>query len=145
MVNTIMMLLGHQLDMAMVHSEVVLPDPPFTAWGDYALIQQCLMNLLFNSMEATPGGGKITITGERLPGGKKVCLSVADTGQGIKDEDLPQIFEPFFSTKETGKGVGLGLSMVYGIVREHNGAIEVDSRPGEGSVFRLILPVSAGT
>lgn len=142
MVNTIMLLLGHQLDMALVNPEVFLPEPPFTAWGDYALIQQCLMNLIFNSMEATPHGGKITIRGEHLGGGDKVCISVADTGHGINEEDLPQIFEPFFSTKETGKGVGLGLSMVYGIIREHNGTIEVDSKPGEGAVFKLILPVS---
>lgn len=145
MVNTIMLLLGHQLDMALVQTEVFLPTPPFTAWGDYALIQQCLMNLIFNSMEATPRGGIITIRGERLTDQNKICLSVADTGHGINDKDLPQIFEPFFSTKETGKGVGLGLSMVYGIIREHNGTIEVESRPGEGSIFKLILPITADT
>jgi PAS domain S-box-containing protein len=143
MINTIMMLVAHQLDMAQVQSEVVLPSPPFTVWGDQALIQQCLMNLVFNAMEATPEGGKITIHGEADMAEGKAKLTVADTGQGISEEDVSQIFEPFFSTKNTGKGVGLGLSMVYGIIREHNGTIEVDSTPGKGSSFKIELPINA--
>jgi signal transduction histidine kinase len=141
MVNTIMMLVAHQLDMAQVASEVDLPPPPFTVWGDQALIQQCLMNLIFNAMEATPEGGRITIQGERDGDANKVRLTIADTGQGISEEDVPRIFEPFFSTKNAGKGVGLGLSMVYGIIREHNGTIEVDSAPGKGTAFKIVLPI----
>jgi len=145
MVNTIMLLTAHQLDMAQVHSEIRLPAPPFTAWGDYALIQQCLMNLIFNAMEATPEGGTITLAGGRERDGKRIWLSIADTGHGIQPENLEQIFEPFFSTKETGKGAGLGLSMVYGIIREHSGTIEVSSEPGKGAVFKMTLPVAAET
>ena len=66
--------------------------------------------------------------------------AIADTGHGIAPEDLSQIFEPFFSTKGDGKGVGLGLSMVYGIIRRHCGTIEVRSNPGQGTEFRLTLP-----
>lgn len=141
MVNTIMMLVAHQLDMAQVTSKVLLPPPPFTVWGDQALIQQCLMNLIFNAMEATPEGGRITIQGEKDGDANKVRLTIADTGHGINEEDVPRIFEPFFSTKNAGKGVGLGLSMVYGIIREHNGTIEVDSAPGKGTAFKIVLPI----
>lgn len=140
-VNTIMMLTAHQLNMAQVSSVIHLPAPPFMAMGDYALIQQCLMNLVFNAMEAMPGGGRITITGGNSPSGKKVWVSIRDTGRGIDAEDLPHIFEPFFTTKKGGKGTGLGLSMVYGIVREHNGTIEVNSTPQSGTTFKLIFPI----
>lgn len=140
-VNTIMMLTAHQLDMARVSSHIHLPEPPFMAMGDYALIQQCLMNLVFNAMEAMPEGGRITITGGSNLEEGKVWLSITDTGRGIDAADLPYIFEPFFTTKKGGKGTGLGLSMVYGIVREHNGTIEVNSPPEGGTEFRLVLPI----
>ncbi len=144
MVNTIMLLTAHQLNMAQVRSVIELPEPPFTAWGDYALIQQCMMNLIFNAMEATSAGGTITIRGGTEKDGERVWLSIADTGHGIRPENLEQIFEPFFSTKETGKGAGLGLSMVYGIIREHNGTIEVESEPGKGAMFKMVLPRKGG-
>ncbi|MDA8139873.1 MAG: ATP-binding protein [Desulfobacteraceae bacterium] len=142
-VNTIMLLTAHQLNMAQVSSEIRLPSPPFTAMGDYALIQQCLMNLIFNAMEAMPKGGRIIIDGGSNIKEKKVWLSITDTGRGIDSEDLPHIFEPFFTTKKGGKGTGLGLSMVYGIVREHNGTIEVESIPGSGTTFKVVLPIGA--
>jgi len=141
MVNTIILLTGHQLQMAGVDVSLQLPEAPFTAWGDYALMQQCLMNLIFNAMESMPQGGDITITGGKFQQEPRVWLSISDTGAGICAEDLPRIFEPFYSTKGDGKGVGLGLSMVYGIVREHNGTIEVQSEPGRGTTFKMILPV----
>ena len=75
------------------------------------------------------------------------CLTVADTGCGIHPQDLPRIFEPFYSTKTEGKGSGLGLAMVYGIIREHHGDVEVESEPGKGATFRIKLPrnpVSSG-
>jgi PAS domain S-box-containing protein len=141
MAKTIVMLTAHQLKMADVECEVQLPEPPFMAWGDYALIQQCLMNLVFNAMESMPDGGTMTISGGQYTSGDKVWLSLADTGLGIDEHHLPRIFEPFYSTKGDGKGVGLGLSMVYGIIREHNGNIEVDSEPGKGTVFKITLPI----
>jgi signal transduction histidine kinase len=72
-----------------------------------------------------------------------VWLSVVDNGYGIKQEDLPHIFEPFYTTKVDGKGVGLGLSMTYGIIRKHNGIIEVNSKPGKGTEFKIKLPISS--
>jgi two-component system NtrC family sensor kinase len=140
MVKTIILLTGYQLQMAGVSVSLQLPELSFTAWADNALMQQCLMNLLFNAMESMPQGGEITINGGKFPEEEKVWLSISDTGHGILAEDLPRIFEPFYSTKGAGKGVGLGLSMVYGIIREHNGTIEVQSEPGRGTTFKMVLP-----
>lgn len=140
MVKTVVILTSHQLKMADVECDVRLPEPPFTAWGDYALIQQCLMNLVFNAMESMPGGGTMTFSGGQDDNGDEVWLALTDTGLGIDEQHLPRIFEPFYSTKSDGKGVGLGLSMVYGIIREHNGNIAVSSKPGKGTTFKITLP-----
>ena len=142
-VKTIMMLTKHQLESSRVEYEVNLPKAPFKVRGDSAQIQQCLMNLIFNAIESMPEGGKLTISGGVENGRDIVWLSVADNGHGIKPEDLPHIFEPFYSTKVDGKGVGLGLSMTYGIIREHNGVVEVDSKPDKGTVFKIRLPKSS--
>ena len=139
-VDTIMLLTSHQLELAEVDYAVNLPKAPFQAWGDNAQIQQSLMNLVFNAIDSMPEGGELTINGGVNRAKDMVWLTVTDTGQGIEAEDLPRIFEPFYSTKTDGKGVGLGLSMVYGIIREHNGFIMVDSKPGAGTVFKIKLP-----
>jgi len=142
-VKTIMILTKHQLEHSQVEYEINLPEAPFKVRGDSAQIQQCLMNLIFNAIESMPEGGKLTINGGLDDKEDMLWLTVADNGQGIKPEDLPHIFEPFYSTKVNGKGVGLGLSMTYGIIREHNGAIEVDSKPGKGTEFKIKLPRSS--
>ncbi len=148
LVDTILLLTEHQLELANISTEVHLPSVPFTAHGDFAQIQQCLLNLVFNAIDAMQnGGGTLTISGEIDEGADLICLTVADTGCGIHPQDLPRIFEPFYSTKTEGKGSGLGLAMVYGIIREHHGDVEVESEPGKGATFRIKLPrnpVSSG-
>jgi len=140
LVNTIMLLTSHQLEQAKIVYDVDLPDAPLVAWGDHAQIQQSLMNLVFNAIDSMPEGGDLMIAGGIDPDDDMVWLTVTDTGHGIEAEHLPRIFEPFYSTKLDGKGVGLGLSMVYGIIREHNGIITVDSKPGTGTAFKVKLP-----
>jgi signal transduction histidine kinase len=98
------------------------------------------MNLIFNAMEAMPDGGKLTLTTSFERKKRLVLIKISDTGCGIPDENLSIIFEPFFSTKQEGKGVGLGLSVVYGIIREHQGSIFVDSKVGSGSTFTIRFP-----
>jgi two-component system NtrC family sensor kinase len=142
-VQTIMMLTKHQLESSQVEYELNLPKAPFKVYGDSTQIQQCLMNLIFNAIESMPEGGKLTISGGPDDEENMVWLSVADNGHGIKPEDLPHIFEPFYTTKVDGKGVGLGLSMTYGIIRKHNGIIEVNSNPSKGTVFKIKLPRSS--
>jgi two-component system NtrC family sensor kinase len=107
---------------------------------DASQIQQMILALAMNGIEATPAGGSVTI--EATDEGDAVALKVSDTGAGIPPEDRDRIFEPFFTTKREGAsvGVGLGLAVVYGIVRRHGGQIDVDSRPGQGSVFTVRLP-----
>jgi two-component system NtrC family sensor kinase len=102
-------------------------------------IQQALVALLVNAVEAMPNGGvlRISLTPK---GDDHVVIAVADTGVGIAPEVLPEIFEPFFSTKGDEKGVGLGLAAVYGIVRRHEATIDVESEVGEGATFRITLP-----
>lgn len=139
-IRTIMQLVHHQLESAGISCETDLPEDPYCVWGDGAQLQQCIMNLLFNAIDAMPRGGRITISGGIDEKNQTVWLSVADTGPGIATDELPHIFEPFYSTKTEGKGVGLGLSMVYGIIREHSGIVEVDSEIGRGSTFRIKLP-----
>jgi two-component system NtrC family sensor kinase len=107
---------------------------------DGAQLEQALVALLVNAAEAMPGGGTIHLVADRDAERHEVRLGVSDTGVGISKEDLPHIFEPFFTTKKEGKGVGLGLSIVYGIVERHGGTISVQSEPGHGTTFEIRLP-----
>jgi len=111
---------------------------PATLLCDENQIQQALVALFVNAVEAMPDGGALTVDVRREQG--ELRLEVADTGQGIAEEDVAHIFEPFFTTKKDGKGVGLGLSVVYGIVERHGGKITVRSAPGRGTTFLLAFP-----
>ena len=104
-------------------------------------LQQVILNLVTNAIDATPPGGRIDMTTRALPGGE-VEITVADTGVGIPAADRKRVFEPFFSTKEPGRGLGLGLFITTEIVREHEGRIEVESEEGRGSTFRVVLPAA---
>jgi PAS domain S-box-containing protein len=121
--------------------------------ADGGMIEQMLMNLAVNARDAMPEGGRFTLSAEVVevsPGfarsnrdarpGKFLCLRVADTGCGMPPEVLAHIFEPFFTTKPVGKGTGLGLATVYGIAHQHEGWVEVQSQPGQGSNFRIFIP-----
>jgi len=120
---------------------------------DPGQIEQVIMNLVVNARDAMPDGGEITVRTENVVidkelskvipeslQGRFVCFSVEDTGVGIDKAILDQIFEPFFTTKEVGVGTGLGLSVAYGIIKQHDGWINVYSGPGKGTVFKIYLP-----
>ena len=111
--------------------------------GQHDQIQQVILNLLTNAIDATPPGGRIEVTTLALHDQGEVEIAVTDTGAGIPAGDRKRIFEPFFSTKESGRGTGLGLFITAEIVREHKGRIEVESDEGRGSTFRVLLPAAA--
>jgi CheY-like chemotaxis protein len=124
--------------------------------ADATMMEQVIMNLSVNARDAMPGGGSLTIGTvpvnvsrayvDRNPEAREgtfVCLSVSDNGTGIEPDKVSKLFEPFFTTKEVGKGTGLGLATVYGIVKQHQGWIEVESELGKGTVFKVYLPASA--
>jgi signal transduction histidine kinase len=98
------------------------------------------MNLLVNAAHAMPEGKRGTINIRCHSANEEVWIEIADTGVGIAKENLQRIFDPFFTTKPIGKGTGLGLSLSYGIIEKHHGRIEVQSEPGVGTTFRVILP-----
>jgi two-component system cell cycle sensor histidine kinase/response regulator CckA len=141
-------LLGENVELELVHGEnvdLIRTDP-----GQF---DQVIMNLAVNARDAMKVGGTITITTDQvtvetsvqrghevMPAGEYIRINVADTGSGIAKEDLTRIFEPFFSTKGVGEGTGLGLATVYGIVRQSDGYIFVDSALGEGTTFSIYLP-----
>ena len=109
---------------------------------DAKQMQQVFVNLIGNAAEAMPQGGVITLEASYQPAANQVLFQIRDNGIGIPPEHLPNIFEPFFTTKDEIKGVGLGLSVVHGIISEHGGQITVESRPGEGTCFSIRLPTN---
>ena len=137
--------------------KITVHEAPLPLIADRYQLEQVLMNLAVNARDAMPGGGEFSLRTEQVilseddvsaHGGKPgmyALLTVSDTGTGIDRETLPQIFEPFFTTKEVGKGTGLGLAVVYGIIKQHDGFITVSSEHGQGSTFRIYLPLTSAT
>lgn len=128
----------------------------WSVFADATQLHQVFMNLCVNARDAMPAGGKLTLSVEKqrvneadarrnleAQVGAYIVITVADTGTGISDELLERIFDPFFTTKEQGKGTGLGLSTVLGIVKDHDGFVQVESKVGQGTLFRVFLPAVA--
>ncbi len=142
--NRCVLLSQHKLDLSNIRltADVDGDLPPIR--GDANGLQQCVINLIFNAIDAMPDGGDLTLSGRHDRKADRVEIRVADTGTGIPASERDHIFEPFHTTKKEGHGVGLGLSTVYGIVQRHGGDIDVESREGEGTAFTIRLPVQAG-
>jgi PAS domain S-box-containing protein len=143
----------HRLIGENIEVNIVPACSPARVKADPGQIEQVILNLAVNARDAMPAGGRLTITvgeaelaendsrnHEGAPAGKYVMLSVSDTGSGMDTETQAHIFEPFFTTKAPGKGTGLGLATVYGVVKQSDGWIWVDSKPGRGTTFQIYLP-----
>ena len=140
---------GLRSTLNIVHNELKYKCEVCTDFGELPQIEcnpgqlnQVFLNLLVNAGHAIAERGRIEILTRSHAERGEVSVAITDTGCGIAAEHLGRIFDPFFTTKSVGKGTGLGLSLSYGIVQRHNGRIEVDSAPGRGSTFRVVLPVS---
>ncbi|HVY32734.1 MAG TPA: ATP-binding protein [Polyangiaceae bacterium] len=129
---------------------------PLRVQADPGQLEQVLVNLVLNARDAVSAGGRIELRTqhcqvassdeqevEGLAAGDYACIEVRDNGSGMTDDVQRRLFEPFFTTKPAGKGTGLGLATSFGIVRQHEGTIRVESRPGEGTVMRVLLPLAA--
>lgn len=142
-------IIGEDIDLKINAGELLNP-----VLADSGMIEQVLVNLCVNARDAMPEGGQLTINTENFPAdhdfcklhgwanpGNYVLISVTDSGHGMSAEVMEHIFEPFYTTKGAGKGTGLGLSMVYGIVNQHRGMVDVYSEVGIGTTFKVYLPV----
>jgi len=133
-------LIDHHLRIHSINLRTELAERLHTVTCDGEQIEQALLALEINAVEAMPQGGRLWLSAVNSSE-NEVTIKIADTGMGICNEDLPHIFEPFFTTKKEGKGTGLGLAVVYGIVERHGGKIEVSSAPNKGTTFAITLPV----
>ena len=142
--NLIKMLqfMQYQGDLAQIEIHKIYDDHLAPLHLDAKKIQQVLINLIMNASYAMGKRGTLTLTTRRDPAGGHMILDVADTGCGIHTKDLARICDPFFTTKPTDQGTGLGLSVSYGIIKNHGGDIRVASRAGQGTTFSILLPLS---
>ncbi|HVN49693.1 MAG TPA: ATP-binding protein [Bacteroidota bacterium] len=133
-------LIGHHFQMHNIQLELELGDQPAIVYCDAHQLEEALLAMEINAVEAMPNSGTFRIAVRDLPSLKAVEICISDTGTGITEEDLPHIFEPFFTTKKDGKGTGLGLSVVYGIIERHRGNISVESTAAGGTTFTILIP-----
>ncbi len=144
-INRTLALTSHDLELKEIQlASEIAPDLPMVRC-DFRQIQQVFLNLISNASEAMEGGGVLSISAKLSKKNGFLEITISDTGCGISEEDQKNIFEPFFTTKEEGKGVGLGLSVVYGIITNHNASIEVESEVGKGSAFKVLLPIEGSS
>lgn len=136
-----LVLLEHTMTQQSIEVVRELSSEPITIMGDHNKLQQVFMNLIVNASQAMPEGGRLTIKIRRSFGKKYAEIHFTDTGCGIPEENISRLFDPFFTTKKAGKGVGLGLSVVYGIITQHSGRVLVDSQEGRGTTFTVVLPL----
>jgi len=150
-VEAALQLVEHQISLENIQLEKKLDPKLPLIRADFDKLQQVLINIILNATQAMSDGGTLTITtsvagGIKINGSIKdtVRIDITDTGVGIPEENISKLFTPFFTTKAKGKGVGLGLPMVHGIIKQHGGRIDVDSKPNQGTTFTLYLEVMDG-
>ncbi len=137
-------LVRNQLDLGNITAVLQTADELPPVLMNQHQIEQVLVNIFTNAVKAMPRGGNLRVDSGRSDDGTRVTIIVTDTGVGIPPEILPRIFDPFFTTSEVGGGTGLGLSVSYGIIKDHGGSIDVTSQPGKGSTFVISLPIDEG-
>lgn len=139
-IDSTVKLVQNQIMVAGISLDKKIPGDMPAIRGNLRKLQHVFLNLLLNAIQAMSGGGSIVVQASQ-DSGDYLRIDVKDTGTGIKAEELEKIFDPFYTTKGVGRGTGLGLSLTYGIVKEHGGYIEVESEVGKGTTFSVYLPV----
>jgi signal transduction histidine kinase len=139
--DAVIRLVRHKIELQNIHLTTRLHAGVIMIRGNANRLQQTFLNLIFNAIEAMPGGGQLSILSQLDDTKHQLKIEIRDNGSGIAEEHLDHIFDPFFSTKKEGEGTGLGLSIVYGVVHNHGGKIRVISKEGTGTVFSLTFPV----
>jgi hypothetical protein len=140
-IGDVLSLLEHQFKTGHIQVRRDLLDERLIVRGMEYKLQQVFLNLFLNARDAMPKGGWLSVSA-RVRGDEAV-VDVGDTGIGIPPEHLARIYDPFFTTKGEGRGTGLGLSVTFGIVNEHGGTLSCESEPGQGTRFRLALPLAS--
>jgi two-component system, NtrC family, sensor kinase len=140
LIHRCVILSRHKLDLSNIRLETAIQQGLPPVEGDFNQLQQGIINLIFNAIDAMPQGGSLTLEAQAGDQAQTVSIRVKDTGPGIPPEHLSSIFEPFFTTKSEGHGLGLGLSTVYGIVERHHGSIEARNTDEGGALFAITLP-----
>jgi signal transduction histidine kinase len=139
-IDETLLLLEKQFSQNNIHFNKNMDNSIPKVYGNSNQLQQVFFNIFYNARDAMPGGGEIRISSQ-YNDNRGVSILISDSGIGIPEENLNRVFDPFFTTKEDEKGTGLGLSVVYGIIRSHNGEINVTSKVGEGTTFEIQLPL----
>jgi signal transduction histidine kinase len=139
--DQIIALTSHKMAIQNIRLNKQVCTSPLIINGDVNQLQQCFLNLVFNAMEVMPQGGELGIKSQLDAHGERALVEIRDTGCGIPEEYMGHIFDPFFTTKDKGQGTGMGLAIVYGIVKNHGGNIKADSRVGKGTTFTLDFPI----
>ncbi|MBN2125170.1 MAG: PAS domain S-box protein, partial [Deltaproteobacteria bacterium] len=142
-IREVLTIMRHQLEMEGLRIETSLDEGLPPVQGDGEKLKQVLMNLILNARQAITGPGEIAVSSRHLASEQKAVIRIHDTGIGIAPEVIHKVFDPFFTTKPTGQGTGLGLSLSYGIVKEHGGDLLVASDPGRGSTFSIVLSLGS--
>jgi two-component system NtrC family sensor kinase len=141
-ISSVVDLIRHRIELQDLNFRQDLTHAPLFVYGDRNRLQQCFLNLLFNAIEAMGPGGRLEIISRGMPDQRIAQVEIRDTGHGIPKKHLGHIYDPFFTTKAMGEGTGMGLSIVYGVVKNHKGEIQVRTTVGKGTTFTIQLPLA---
>jgi len=133
-------LLKYNIDAENIEVEAAYPDAPQMVYADADQLRRAFLNIAINAVQSMPEGGKLRVGVGRGRGGKEIVIEFSDTGVGMREDDMEKVFEPFYSTKE--KGIGLGLPISHRIISDHGGSIDIRSRVGQGTTVRIRLPAA---
>ena len=144
-ISTVVNLIRHRIELQDLTFRLDLTHAPLFVHGDRNRLQQCFLNLVFNAIEAMGPGGRLEIVSTGKTVERIAEVEIRDTGHGIPRKHLDHIYDPFFTTRAMGEGTGIGLSIVYGVVKNHQGEIKVHSNVGRGTTFTIQLPLASAT